>query len=491
MSYYELPNTPITCKNLVDNKWVESKSKTIDVLSPYNGDVIGKVPMCTAAEVATVVSTAKAAADAWRLTPIKERSAKLVTLRGLMERDIVRLSNTAAAEAGKTVPEARAGVMKGIEVIDYALSLQNMDAGGVLEVSRGVTCEYRREPLGVVAGIVPFNFPAMVPCWMFPIALTLGNAFILKPSEKVPLTSQILGELIVEAGFPQGIFSMINGGQECVEALIDNEDVKAIGFVGSTAIAKKVFQRATSHSKRCLALGGAKNPLIVVPDADENVTVPGVVDSFTGCAGQRCMAASLMIGVGDVDHLIKEIVAKASDITLGDNMGAIIDQASLDRINGVLDRAPKEGAKIILDGRKAPLPKGCEKGTWIGPTIIEADPSMECATLEIFGPVMTIVRVKTLNEAMEIEKKNPYGNACSVFTTNGGVARHVAHNATAGMTGVNIGVPVPREPFSFGGTKDSKIGQGDITGEGSLDFWTQRKKMTVKWAVAEDSNWMS
>ncbi len=491
MAFYELPESPVTCSNLVDGKFVKSPSKALDVTSPYDGKLIGTVPMSSASEVNDVVEAAHKAADSWRQTPIKERSAALYKLRSLMIRDIDLLANTAAAESGKTTAEAKAGVLKGLEVIEYALSLQNMDAGANLEVSRGVTCEYRREPLGVVAGIVPFNFPAMVPCWMFPIAITLGNAFILKPSEKVPLTSQILGRLIVEAGFPSGVFSMINGGKECVDALVDHDLVKAIGFVGSTAIAKKVFQRTTAHGKRCIALGGAKNSLIVVPDANEAMSIPGIVDSFTGCCGQRCMAASLMVAVGDVEHIIKGVIAKASQVKLGEQMGAVIDKASWDKINGVIERAPKEGAKILLDGRKAKAPKGCSGGTWMGPTIIEAEPHMECATLEIFGPVITIVKVKTLSEAMEIEKNNPYGNACSVFTTNGQVSRHVSHNATAGMVGINIGVPVPREPFSFGGTKDSKFGQGDITGEGSLDFWTQRKKITTKWSTQEDHNWMS
>jgi len=491
MAFYELPKKFLKCQNLVNGHWQDSTSDKIKVLSPYNCEQIGEVPKTSAAEVNEAIKFAQAAADGWKKTPIKERSTYMYKLRDLMLRDLMKMANVAAAESGKTVQEAKAGILKGVEVMEYALSLQNLDVGGTIEVSRGVTCEYRREPLGVVAGIVPFNFPAMVPCWMFPIAITLGNAFVLKPSEKVPLTSQLMGNLFIEAGFPEGVFTIINGDKTTVDAIIENESVKAVAFVGSTAVAKAVYQKSTALGKRALALGGAKNPNIVVPDADTQIAVRGVLDSFTGCCGQRCMAASLMLAVGDVDDVIKQIVEAAKQIKLGDQMGAIIDTPSLDRIHEYIARAEKSGAEILLDGRSPQAPKGFEKGTWMGPTIIVADPDHELVTTEIFGPVLTIVKVKSLTEAMEIEKKNPYGNACSVFTTSGAVARFVTHNATAGMTGINIGVPVPREPFSFGGTKDSKFGQGEITGEGSLDFWSDRKKITTKWTAQDDKNWMS
>ena len=390
------------------------------------------------------------------------------------------------------VAEARAGILKGLEVTEFALSLQNSDAGGAMDVSRGVSCEYRREPLGVVAGIAPFNFPAMVPMWMYPIAVTLGNCFILKPSEKVPLTSQCMAALMHEAGFPAGVFQLVNGGKEAVEALIDHPSVKAVGFVGSTPIAKSLYARASAHGKRALCLGGAKNHLLVVPDADEKITVRGVVDSFTGCAGQRCMAASLLLAVGNVDHLINKIATTAASMELGTHMGAIIDRASLERIRGAIATAEKQGAKILVDGRKATPPKGHEGGNWIGPTILDhATAEMECATKEIFGPLITIVRVKNISEALAVEAKNAFGNATSVFTTSGAVAKYVTDHATNGMIGINIGVPVPREPFSFGGSKESKFGACDITGESSIEFWSQRKKITTKWADQADASWMS
>jgi len=361
-----------------------------------------------------------------------------------------------------------------------------------MEVSRGVTCEVRREPLGVVAGITPFNFPAMVPMWQYPIAVTLGNAFILKPSEKVPLTAHVSGELMMEAGFPPGVFQVVHGGRDAVEALCDNPGIQAVGFVGSTNVARAVYERTTAMDKRALCLGGAKNHLIVVPDADPEVTIDGVVSSFIGCAGQRCMAAALMIAVGDIDELIDQIIKKASEVRLGPDMGAIIDEASHKRLIADIGKAADDGAKIPLDGRNAKAPEGYEGGHWLAPTIIDhASIEMECATKELFGPVLTIVRVKTLDEALALQDTTPYGNAASVFTTRGDVARYVADRVPAGMVGVNIGVPVPREPFSFGGAKASKFGMGDMTGAGGVELWSKQKKITTKWELQPDANWMS
>jgi malonate-semialdehyde dehydrogenase (acetylating)/methylmalonate-semialdehyde dehydrogenase len=489
----EIPSAHIEGKNLVGGEWVRPPGReTVEVRSPYTGDVIGSVSVSTAADVAAVVAAAAPAAEAWRNVPIKERTQTLFDFRALVLQHIDELSNLAALEAGKTVGEAKAGVLKGVEVIEYALSLQNLDAGGALEVSRGVTCETRREPMGVVAGITPFNFPAMVPMWQFPIAITLGNAFILKPSEKVPLASCRLGELMLEAGYPAGVFSIVHGGRETVEALIDHEGVSAYGFVGSTPAAKAVYARAAGHGKRALALGGAKNHLIVVPDADRDLTVEGVVNSFVGCAGQRCMAASLMVAVGDVDHLIDAIVERASQVQLGPDMGAIIDERALARLRADIGQAGDEGVKIRLDGRKAKAPEGYEGGYWLGPTVLDgARMDQACATKELFGPVITIVRVDTLEEALALQSTTPYGNAISVFTSRGSIARRVAESAPAGMVGVNIGVPVPREPFSFGGTKASRFGAGDMTGQGGVELWTFLKKITSKWSVASDANWMS
>ncbi len=493
MRHLELPASPVVCKNLLGSEWRDAiGGQRQDIVSPWTGEIIGSVPMSDARDVDAVVKRAREAAKGWRAVPIKERTQTLFRYRELVLRDLEKLSHRAAAEAGKTVGEARAGVLKGIEVIEFALSIQNLDQGGVLEVSRGVTCEVRREPLGVVAGITPFNFPAMVPMWLYPIAITVGNAFVWKPSEKVPMTACLLAELALEAGFPAGVLSLVHGGKDAAEALVDHPDVAALGFVGSTTAARALYVRAAQTGTRALCLGGAKNVLMVVPDADPDVTVPGVVASFTGCAGQRCMAASLLVAVGDVDPLLERIAEAAEKVRLGHDMGAIIDRGARDRLVSEIDVAKKEGARIRLDGRNVRAPSGYENGHWLAPTILDgASYGMGCTTKELFGPIMTVVRVRNLDEALELEQRGEYGNATSVFTTKGAVARYVAENATSGMVGVNVGVPVPREPFSFGGTKHSRFGEGDVTGKSGLEHWSTLKKITSKWELQKDGSWMS
>jgi len=494
VSYVQLPDSPIIGRNLVGGEWVTpAGAALLDVRSPYTGGVIGRIPMTPASGVAPVVEAAKKAAEGWRALGLRDRTARMTRFRMLMEQNLDKLANSAAREAGKTIGEARAGVLKGIEVCDFALSLQNLDTGGALEVSRGVTCEFKREPLGVVAGITPFNFPAMVPLWMIPNALTVGNAFILKPSEKVPLTSLILGELLLEAGVPPGVFSIVHGGKEAVEGILAHPDIQAVAFVGSTAVAKRVYTEGTARGKRVLALGGAKNALIVVPDADPVFTPQAVVDSFTGCAGQRCMAASLMVAVGDVQPIIDEMVRRAASMEVGPGMGALIDRASQERLEAAIAKAQSEGAKVLLDGRgKRPSGAAWAGGNWLGPTILDdVRPEMEAAQKELFGPIISIVHVPTLTAALELQHASPYGNAASVFTTNGAVAQHVVDTAKAGMVGVNVGVPVPREPFSFGGINDSRFGHGDITGQGGVEFWSYLKKVTRKWTARTDGSWMS
>jgi malonate-semialdehyde dehydrogenase (acetylating)/methylmalonate-semialdehyde dehydrogenase len=344
------------------------------------------------------------------------------------------------------------------------------------------------EPVGIVAGVTPFNFPLMVPLWMLPQALVGGNAFILKPSEQVPLSCIRLAEMLKEAGLPDGIFNIINGGQEAVEALCDNEDIGALAFVGSTRVAKIVYGRAAQTGKRVLCLGGAKNHLIVVPDADLELTAQNVTASYTGCAGQRCMAASVMVAVGEVDHIIDAITQHSKQIELGKDLGAIVNQASVERITRYINEAESQGAKILVDGRG----QGDEHGYWVGPTLIDhVKGDMPAAKEEIFGPVLSIVRVNNLDEAIKLENSSAYGNASSVYTTSGDVARKVMNQVSAGMCGVNIGVPVPREPFGFGGWNDSKFGHGNITGWDGYRFWTRPRKISSKWALQKDTTWMS
>jgi len=332
----------------------------------------------------------------------------------------------------------------------------------------------------------------MVPMWMFPIALTLGNAFVLKPSEKVPLTACRLGELLLEAGYAPGLFSVLHGDRRAVETLIEHPSIRAVGFVGSTPAARAVHARATGLGKRALCLGGAKNHLIVAPDANESLTVRAVVDSFTGCAGQRCMAGSVLVIVKGAEHLVDPIVAAAGSITLGSEMGALIDRAARERLGAGLSQAERDGATVLLDGRKRAAPAGYEGGNWLGPSVVDhVKPGMQCAELELFGPFLSIMRVDTLDEALALEARSPFGNAISIFTESGAVASYVSDRATSGMVGVNVGVPVPREPFSFGGTKDSRFGQGDMTGPGGVELWSTLKKITTRWAKSEDRNWMS
>ncbi len=487
-----IPSTPLPCQNFVGGKFQNGSGTTVEIFSPYNGKVIGSFKSTTATEVNVAVTQAKAAQADWAQVPLKERTKAMFNFRQILMRDLDEISHLKSSESGKSFAEGKAGLLKGIEVLEYAIALQNMDLGGKVEVSRGVSCEYRREPLGVVANITPFNFPAMVPMWTIPIALTLGNAYIWKPSEKTPLTSMKIAAALQEAGLPNGLFQVLQGAKETVEAIIDNKDVKAIGFVGSTKIAKAVYDRGTQLGKRVLALGGAKNHIVLLPDANPELSGIGISDSFTGCAGQRCMAAAVLLAVGDVDHHIEKIVERASSLALGKDMGAIITKPQVEFLKQSIANAEKAGAKVLLDGRKAPAPSGMENGNWIGPTILDnVQPGSEAATLELFGPILSIIRCKDISQAMKIENSVDYGNACSVFTSSGNLAEKVIRMASTGMVGVNVGVPVPREPFSFGGVNASKFGHGDITGQHSLDFWSNVKKVTVKWEKQDDNNWMS
>lgn len=488
----KIPTEVINCQNFVDGKFKNATGAKIEIVSPYNGKKIGEINSTSKAEVDAACESASIAQKAWAEVPMKERTKVMFNFRNILMRDFDEIAHIKSSESGKCFEEGKAGLMKGIEVLEFAIALQNMDLGGRVEVSRGVSCEYRREPVGVVANITPFNFPAMVPMWTIPIALTLGNAYIWKPSEKTPLTSIKIAAALKEAGLPDGLFQVLQGGRETVEGIIDNKNVKAIGFVGSTKIAKTVYDRGTQLGKRVLALGGAKNHIVLLPDATPELAGIGISDSFTGCAGQRCMAASVLLAVGDVDQHIKKIIERASSMTLGKDMGAIITKAQVEFLNGAIARAEAAGAKVLLDGRKTKAPAGMEEGNWIGPTILDnVQPGSEAASVELFGPVISIVRCKDISEAMKIENGVEYGNACSVFTQNGALAEKVIKMASAGMVGVNVGVPVPREPFSFGGINASKFGHGDITGEHSLDFWSNIKKVTVKWEKQNDNNWMS
>lgn len=464
---------------------------TMDVISPVDGTLLSTVPLCGEEELNLAVAAAKKAFPGWSKTPIKERVQVFFRYKFLLEKHVEELSLLVQEENGKTYPEAVAEIEKSIELTEFACSLPQLVTGEVLEVSRGVECRTEHVPVGVVASIVPFNFPSMVPNWTIPNALALGNCMIIKPSEKVPLSCGKLAELLKEAGLPDGVLNIVHGGTEIVEAICDHPGIEAVSFVGSTKVAKIVYQRSTAHFKRCLALGGAKNHLMVLPDAIPGMTAQNVAASMSGCAGQRCMAASAMVGVGDVDHIVSQICVEAKKIVPGENLGAVISNEAKQRIERYITEAEEQGAKVLVDGRNTVV-KGKENGTYVGPTVIDhVLPEMSVAKEEIFGPVISIIRTKTVDEALAIENANPYGNAASVFTQNGGMARYVIDRASAGMIGVNVGVPVPREPFSFGGWNESKFGVGDITGKSSIEFWTKLKKSTTKWNPEAGINWMS
>ncbi|THU40605.1 CoA-acylating methylmalonate-semialdehyde dehydrogenase [Niastella caeni] len=479
-------------QNYINGQFVDaSTDQTLPVISPLDGTLLSTVPMSVPKDLDAAVRSAKIAFPAWSHMPIKERVQVLFRYRYLLEKHLKELAALVSEENGKTMGEAIAEIEKCIELTEFATSLPQLVTGEVLEVSKGVECRTEHVPLGVVASIVPFNFPSMVPNWTIPNALALGNCMIIKPSEKVPLSVGRLAQLLKEAGLPDGVFNVVHGDSVIVNAICDHPGIAAVSFVGSTKVAKIVYQRATHHYKRCLALGGAKNHLLVLPDAKADMTAQNVAASMSGCAGQRCMAASAMVAVGNVDHIIQKICEEAKKIVPGENLGAVISKESKERIEHYITEAEAQGAKILVDGRKATVP-GKEQGTYVGPTVIDyVKPEMAVAKEEIFGPVISIMRTNTIDEALAIENANPYGNAAAVFTQNGGMARYVIDRASAGMIGVNVGVPVPREPFSFGGWNESKFGVGDITGKSSIEFWTKLKKSTVKWNPEAGVNWMS
>jgi len=479
-------------RNFYGGQFVDSQaSEWLDVTSPIDGAVLSQVPMSGAGDLDAAVDAAKKAFGSWSKTTIKERSQIFFRYRSLLEEYSDELTALTTEENGKTADEARAEVDKSIELCEFACSMPQLVAGEVLEVSKGVECRVEHFPLGVVASIVPFNFPLMVPNWTVPNALVLGNTMIMKPSELVPLSCQRMAEILKEAGLPDGVFNIVNGGREIVESICDHQGIAAVSFVGSTKVAKIVYQRSTQALKRCVSLGGAKNHLFVLPDANPSMTATNVAASMTGCAGQRCMAASAMLAVGDVDPIIEQICDEARKIVPGKNLGAVISKAAKERIENYITEAERDGAKVLVDGRGATV-EGKENGTYVGPTVIDyVTPDMSVAREEIFGPVISIIRTSTLDDAIKIENENPYGNAAAVFTQSGGLARYVMEHASAGMIGVNIGVPVPREPFPFGGWNESRFGANDITGKSSIEFWTKLKKTTTKWNPESRTNWMS
>lgn len=482
------PTSPRTSRypdvlNFIGGRFIPGTGEQLEVLAPSDASLLSRVPLSPRTTVDEAVAAAALAFPSWAATPLKERVQVFFRYRALLERHMEELTRLVTEEHGKLPEEARAEVLKAMEVTEFACALPQIAAGEVLEVSRGIECRTDRHPLGVVASIAPFNFPVMIPNWTIPNALALGNCMVLKPSELVPLSAARIGKLLAEAGLPPGVLNIVNGGQEAVEAICDHPGIAAVSFVGSTRVAKLVYRRGTASLKRVLALGGAKNHLIVLPDADPALSATNIVASMSGCSGQRCMAASVLLAVTATDHIISRLVDEARRLVPGSTLGPVISRAAKERIERYIDEAEAAGAQVLLDGRGVVVP-GKEGGFYVGPTVIDrVRPEMRIAQEEVFGPVLAIVRAATVDEALAIENASPYGNAASVFTESGGAARYVAERAGAGMVGVNIGVPVPREPFSFGGWNESKFGVGDITGHGSIEFWTQAKKITTRWSA--------
>jgi len=461
-------------------------------VSPVDGRVYVERRLATAEEINELLRTARHAQAAWRNVPLEERAKVMTRFCDEFEKRGAKIADELTWQMGRPARFAPSEVRGTLERARHMIAiaphaLADLGAGPKPDFTRFV----RREPLGVVFTIAAWNYPYLIAVNSVVPALMAGNAVILKHSAQTPLCAERFAECFREAGMPDGVFQVIHGGRETVEALCDHSGIAAISFVGSTKIAKVVYRRATANLKRVLALGGAKNHLIVMPDADAEMASSNIVASMAGCAGQRCMAASVMVAVSKVDHIIERMIAHARNIVPGRDLGPVISLAAKARIERYITEAEDAGATVLVDGRGVVVP-GKENGYFIGPTIIDhVTPDMRIAQDEVFGPVLAIVRTKTVDEAIAVENQSPYGNAASVFTESGGVARHVMDRASAGMVGVNVGVPVPREPFSFGGWNESKFGVGDITGRGSIEFWTQSKKMTTKWNREAGTNWMS
>jgi malonate-semialdehyde dehydrogenase (acetylating)/methylmalonate-semialdehyde dehydrogenase len=488
-------NVVTTCKLLIGGEWVASSATEFgEVFNPSTGQVIAKVPMGGNDDVDRAAQSAQKAFLEWRDVPIVERARVMFRFKNLLEARYEEIARLVTREHGKTLPEAKASVQRAIEVVEFACGIPSLYNGDILEnIARGIDCETVRHPLGVCAGIAPFNFPAMVPLWMYPIALTCGNSFILKPSEKVPLSAMLIAELLLESGLPKGVFNIVHGGKDCVNALLTHPLIKAISFVGSTGVAKHVYETGTKHGKRVQAAGGAKNHIIIMPDADMQHTVQALQASAFGCAGERCMAGSLALPVGDAaDELIPRLVEASKAMKVGPtdgddapDMGPLISADHLARVKGLIDKGEKEGATVALDGRQIKH----DKGFFLGPTIFDkAKPDMTIVQEEIFGPVLSVVRVKTIEDAIAVGDQCPYGNGAVIYTNSGRAAREFKHRFNAGMIGINVGVPAPMAWFPFTGWNRSFFGDLHIQGTESIQFYTQQKMTMTRWFASPEES---
>jgi malonate-semialdehyde dehydrogenase (acetylating)/methylmalonate-semialdehyde dehydrogenase len=459
-----------------------------DVFNPSTGRVQAQVPFCTSEEIDRAVRAAADALPAWSETPAVERARVMFRFREKLQARFEELAAVVTREHGKTLAEARAEMQRGIEMVEFACGIPSLLAGQALEnLAPSVDCETSRHPVGVCVGITPFNFPSMVPLWMFPVAITCGNTFVLKPSEKVPLSAIKLGELLTEAGLPPGVFNIVHGDKTAVDALLTHPLVRAVSFVGSTAVARHIYQTGTANGKRVQAAGGAKNHLIIMPDADLEQAVKALQLSAFGCAGERCMAGSVAVPIGRIaDDLVEGLCRIGGAMKVGptDNgadvdMGPLINGPHRDRVATYLDIAKSEGASVALDGREFDLP---DQGFLLGPSVVDrVQPAMRLAREEIFGPVLSVIRVGDLDEALALGRQCEYGNGASIFTSSGWAAREFKRHFNAGMIGVNVGVPAPMAWFPFTGWNKSFFGDLHIQGVEGVQFYTQQKLTLTRW----------
>jgi malonate-semialdehyde dehydrogenase (acetylating) / methylmalonate-semialdehyde dehydrogenase len=478
-----------TVKMLLDGKFVESQTaEWHDVVNPATQEVLAQVPFSTDAEIEAAIASAKTAFKTWKNTPIAARARIMLKLQALVRENMSRIAKTLSAEQGKTLADAEGDVFRGLEVVEHACSIGTLQLGEFAEnVAGGVDTYSIRHPIGVCAGISPFNFPAMIPLWMFPMAIVCGNTFVLKPSEQDPITPMLLAELALEAGVPPGVLNIVHGGKRAVDALCTHPDIVAVSFVGSTAVGTHVYNLASQHGKRVQCMMGAKNHAVVMPDANKEQSLNALVGATFGAAGQRCMATSVTVLVGEAQKWIPDIVAKAKTLKVnagtekGADLGPVISKNAKHRIVGLIEDGVKEGAKLELDGRAIKV-ANYDKGNFIGPTVLSGvTPDMKVYTTEIFGPVMCIVSVKSLDEAISLVNANPFGNGTGIFTQSGAAARKFQNEIDVGQVGINVPIPVPVPYFSFTGSRGSKLGDLGPYGKQAVQFYTQTKTITTRW----------
>ncbi|MFV3414980.1 CoA-acylating methylmalonate-semialdehyde dehydrogenase [Pseudomonas nitroreducens] len=478
-----------TVKLFLDGKPVESTtSEWREVINPATQEVLARVPFATPEEVDRAVASAKAAFKTWKKTPIGARARIFLKYQQLIRENMKELAAILTAEQGKTLPDAEGDVFRGLEVVEHAAAIGNLQMGELANnVAGGVDTFTILQPIGVCAGITPFNFPAMIPLWMFPMAIATGNTFVLKPSEQDPMVTMRLVELAHDAGVPPGVLNVIHGGPDVVNAICDHPDIKAVSFVGSTRVGTHVYNRASLAGKRVQCMMGAKNHAIVLPDANKEQTLNAIAGAAFGAAGQRCMALSVAILVGEAHDWIPDLVAKAKTLKVSGgteantDVGPLVSCAALDRVSGLIERGAQEGAKLELDGRN-PQVEGYAKGNFVGPTVFSGvTPQMTIYREEIFGPVLCVVSVKTFDEAIELINANPNGNGTALFTRSGAAARHFKEEIDVGQVGINVPIPVPVPLFSFTGSRGSKLGDLGPYGKQVVQFYTQTKTVTERW----------